>query len=85
MPGRLYIHPDSPATGAQWMKQPVSFHKLKLTNNNLDQHGHVSTNVSYNLQHNSKCHSMCVIPSVPGCELRYGRDHVNDDLSAANK
>ena len=42
MPGRLYIHPDSPASGAHWMKQPVSFHKLKLTNNNLDQNGHVS-------------------------------------------
>lgn len=42
MPSRLYIHPDSPATGAVWMKQVVTFHKLKLTNNNLDQHGHVS-------------------------------------------
>ena len=42
VPGRIYIHPDSPASGAHWMKQPVSFHKLKLTNNNLDQNGHVS-------------------------------------------
>ena len=42
MPGRLYIHPDSPASGAHWMKQSLSFHKLKLTNNNLDQNGHVS-------------------------------------------
>lgn len=41
-PGRLYIHPDSPATGAQWMKQIISFQKLKLTNNNLDQLGYVS-------------------------------------------
>ncbi|KAK3793913.1 hypothetical protein RRG08_033489 [Elysia crispata] len=40
MPGRLYIHPDSPASGGHWMKQPVTFHKLKLTNNNLDQNGH---------------------------------------------
>ena len=45
MPGRLYIHPDSPATGAVWMKQVVTFHKMKLTNNNLDQHGHVSRNL----------------------------------------
>jgi len=43
MPGRLYIHPDSPASGAHWMKQSLSFHKLKLTNNNLDQNGHVRT------------------------------------------
>lgn len=34
MPGnRLYVHPDSPNTGAHWMRQEVSFGKLKLTNN----------------------------------------------------
>ncbi|XP_067397008.1 T-box transcription factor TBX21 [Emydura macquarii macquarii] len=34
MPGnRLYIHPDSPNTGAHWMRQEISFGKLKLTNN----------------------------------------------------
>ncbi|XP_041456967.1 T-box transcription factor TBX5-like isoform X1 [Lytechinus variegatus] len=51
MPSRLYIHPDSPATGAVWMKQVVSFHKLKLTNNNLDQHGHVSNIIILNSMH----------------------------------
>lgn len=30
---RLYVHPDSPNTGAHWMRQEVSFGKLKLTNN----------------------------------------------------
>ncbi|KAL8597201.1 hypothetical protein ACOMHN_022248 [Nucella lapillus] len=45
MPGRLYIHPDSPASGSHWMKQPVAFQKLKLTNNNLDQSGHQSSKV----------------------------------------
>ncbi|XP_049419435.1 T-box transcription factor TBX21 isoform X2 [Epinephelus fuscoguttatus] len=34
MPGnRMYMHPDSPNTGAHWMRQEVSFSKLKLTNN----------------------------------------------------
>ncbi|XP_010864515.1 T-box transcription factor TBX21 [Esox lucius] len=34
MPGnRTYMHPDSPNTGAHWMRQEVSFGKLKLTNN----------------------------------------------------
>ncbi|XP_077358455.1 T-box transcription factor TBX21 [Festucalex cinctus] len=34
MPGnRMYVHPDSPNTGAHWMRQEVSFSKLKLTNN----------------------------------------------------
>ena len=43
LPKRMYIHPDSPATGEQWMNRPgVSFHKLKLTNNIADPHGHVS-------------------------------------------
>lgn len=36
-------HPDSPATGEQWMSRPgISFHKLKLTNNIADSGGHVS-------------------------------------------
>ena len=42
MPGRVYIHPDSPALGEEWMRQVVSFDKVKLTNNELDQQGHVS-------------------------------------------
>ena len=42
MPKRMYIHPDSPATGEQWMQKVVSFHKLKLTNNISDKHGLVS-------------------------------------------
>uniref|UniRef100_A0A6I8PB57 T-box domain-containing protein n=1 Tax=Ornithorhynchus anatinus TaxID=9258 RepID=A0A6I8PB57_ORNAN len=41
LPCRTYVHPDSPAFGSHWMKEPVSFQKLKLTNNTLDQHGHV--------------------------------------------
>uniref|UniRef100_A0A3Q3K232 T-box domain-containing protein n=1 Tax=Monopterus albus TaxID=43700 RepID=A0A3Q3K232_MONAL len=40
-PCRTYFHPDSPALGSHWMKQPISFLKLKLTNNTLDQHGHI--------------------------------------------
>ncbi|XP_061574675.1 T-box transcription factor TBX2b isoform X1 [Cololabis saira] len=43
MPKRMYIHPDSPATGEQWMAKPVAFHKLKLTNNISDKHGFVQT------------------------------------------
>eukprot|EP00095_Tigriopus_kingsejongensis_P010080 maker-scaffold163_size295297-snap-gene-1.22 protein:Tk10080 transcript:maker-scaffold163_size295297-snap-gene-1.22-mRNA-1 annotation:"PREDICTED: optomotor-blind protein-like" len=39
MPKRMYIHPDSPASGEQWMQKIISFHKLKLTNNISDKHG----------------------------------------------
>ena len=42
VPGRVHVHPDSPNTGAHWMKQAVSFDKLKLTNNIMDKNGHVS-------------------------------------------
>ena len=42
LPPRLYVHPDSPFTGEQLHKQMVSFEKVKLTNNELDQQGHVS-------------------------------------------
>ncbi|XP_051951601.1 T-box transcription factor TBX5b [Xyrauchen texanus] len=44
IPGRLYVHPDSPASGAHWMRQLVSFQKLKLTNNHLDPFGHIILN-----------------------------------------
>lgn len=39
---RMYIHPDSPATGEVWMQKPISFHKLKLTNNIVDSLSYVS-------------------------------------------
>ena len=42
MPKRMYVHPDSPLSGEQWMNRTVSFHKLKLTNNISDKHGFVS-------------------------------------------
>ncbi len=44
LPGRMYIHSDSPATGSVWEKQLISFQKLKITNNHLDQLGYVSLN-----------------------------------------
>ena len=38
---RMYIHPASPCTGAQWMEKTISFQKLKLTNNSTDKNGYV--------------------------------------------
>ena len=46
MPKRMYVHPDSPSTGAQWMQKVVSFHKMKLTNNVNDKDGFVSREIS---------------------------------------
>eukprot|EP00118_Oscarella_pearsei_P007382 m.35818 g.35818 ORF g.35818 m.35818 type:complete len:584 (+) comp32186_c0_seq5:92-1843(+) len=50
VPGRLYVHPDSPCTGHQWMRQIVSFQKLKLTNNHMDQFGHIILNSMHKYQ-----------------------------------
>ncbi|XP_051791121.1 T-box transcription factor TBX6 [Erpetoichthys calabaricus] len=41
LPDRIYIHPDSPASGSHWMSRSVSFHRVKLTNNTLDSQGHI--------------------------------------------
>ncbi|KAB0791451.1 hypothetical protein PPYR_03251 [Photinus pyralis] len=49
-PPRIHVHPDSPATGEQWMKQVVSFDKLKLTNNQLDDNGHIILNSMHRYQ-----------------------------------
>ncbi|XP_043830657.1 T-box transcription factor TBX22 isoform X1 [Dromiciops gliroides] len=38
---RLYIHPDSPCSGETWMRQIVSFDRVKLTNNEMDDKGHI--------------------------------------------
>ncbi|XP_013881473.1 T-box transcription factor TBX1 [Austrofundulus limnaeus] len=49
-PSRMHFHPDSPAPGAQWMKQIVSFDTLKLTNNLLDDNGHMILNSMHRYQ-----------------------------------
>ncbi|KAJ8364349.1 hypothetical protein SKAU_G00131800 [Synaphobranchus kaupii] len=41
LPDRVFIHPDSPATGAHWQGRIISFHHAKLTNNTLDTRGHI--------------------------------------------
>ncbi|KAF5298384.1 hypothetical protein FQR65_LT01162 [Abscondita terminalis] len=49
-PCRLYTHPDSPFTGEQLRKQVVSFEKVKLTNNEMDKHGHIVLNSMHRYQ-----------------------------------
>ncbi|CAK8697980.1 unnamed protein product [Clavelina lepadiformis] len=50
LPPRLYMHPDSPLTGAHICKQMCSFEKLKLTNNEMDQNSHVILNSMHKYQ-----------------------------------
>ncbi|XP_063074895.1 T-box transcription factor TBX6 [Engraulis encrasicolus] len=41
LPDRVFIHPDSPATGEHWQNRTISFHRTKLTNNTLDTQGYI--------------------------------------------
>ncbi|CAG2253570.1 T-box transcription factor TBX10-like [Mytilus galloprovincialis] len=65
MPGRIHVHPDSPGKGAQWMKQIVSFDKLKLTNNLLDDNGHIILNSMHKYQ--PRFHVVYVNPKSEDC------------------
>ncbi|XP_007956871.1 T-box transcription factor TBX22 [Orycteropus afer afer] len=38
---RIYVHPDSPCSGETWMRQIISFDRVKLTNNEMDDKGHI--------------------------------------------
>lgn len=49
-PTRLCMHPDAPFTGEQLMKQPLSFEKVKLTNNEMDEQGHIMLNSMHKYQ-----------------------------------
>lgn len=42
-PARLYAHPDSPFSCEALRKQVISFEKVKLTNNEMDKNGQVSS------------------------------------------
>ncbi|KAJ0067406.1 hypothetical protein NL108_005181 [Boleophthalmus pectinirostris] len=50
LPKRMYIHPDSPSTGQQWMNKVINFHKVKLTNNISDKHGFTILNSMHKYQ-----------------------------------
>ncbi|KAK7087862.1 T-box transcription factor TBX2-A-like isoform X2 [Littorina saxatilis] len=68
MPKRLYVHPDSPATGEQWEQKIVSFHKLKLTNNISDKNGYNILNSMHKYQprfHIFRCSDFLRLPYSP--------------------
>ncbi|CAJ0941904.1 unnamed protein product, partial [Mesorhabditis belari] len=65
MPKRMYIHPDSPATGEHWMAKGANFHKLKLTNNMADKHGFTILNSMHKYQprlHVVRCAELIQLP-----------------------
>ncbi|XP_071961862.1 uncharacterized protein [Antedon mediterranea] len=46
----MYMHPDSPNTGEHWMKQDITFNKLKLTNNKGKENGYIVLNSMHKYQ-----------------------------------
>lgn len=48
-PSQVYVHPDSPNFGTHWMKNPIVFSKVKLTNKETSNSQVVSTNAWYRL------------------------------------
>ncbi|GLD59623.1 T-box transcription factor TBX18 isoform X1 [Lates japonicus] len=62
---RPSISPDSPASGETWMRQVVSFDKLKLTNNELDDQGHREDFILTLLEGNKSCHYPATATSAP--------------------
>ncbi|TRY94449.1 hypothetical protein DNTS_011370 [Danionella cerebrum] len=73
LPNRFFIHPDSPAPGEKWMQYPISFHKLKLTNNTLNSSGLVVLHSLHKYQprlHIIQSPDPCS-PHNPGAYLRF--------------
>lgn len=61
---RFYVHPHSPCSGDTWMQQIISFDGLKLTNNEMDDKGHVSVwnPLSWGGDGSVKASSACMLP-----------------------
>uniref|UniRef100_A0AC35TH12 T-box domain-containing protein n=1 Tax=Rhabditophanes sp. KR3021 TaxID=114890 RepID=A0AC35TH12_9BILA len=65
MPKKMYIHPESPATGEHWMNKGANFHKMKLTNNMSDKHGYTILNSMHKYQpriHVVRCNDIVHLP-----------------------
>lgn len=64
VPGQICVHPDSPALGQQWMDSPVSFYKVKLASDSIDQEGCVLLHPMHRYQ--PRLHVIPVDPDSEG-------------------
>ncbi|GAA49123.1 T-box transcription factor TBX1 [Clonorchis sinensis] len=55
---RIHLHMDGLAKGSHWMRQPILFDKLKLTNNSFDQNEHIVLNSMHRFI--PRLHIICV-------------------------
>ncbi|PIO77784.1 T-box [Teladorsagia circumcincta] len=72
---RLYLHPDSPYTGEQLLKQVVSFEKAKLTNNEIDKAGHLILNSMHKYQ--PRIH---IVRRNKGQHLDHNKMNLNEEV-----
>lgn len=80
MPGRIHMHPDSPAKGSHWTKQVISFDKLKLTNNSLDDNGHIILNSMHRYQ--PRFHVVYVPPPSAASSSSINPSHLSSSSSS---
>uniref|UniRef100_A0A8C5ES08 Eomesodermin-like n=1 Tax=Gouania willdenowi TaxID=441366 RepID=A0A8C5ES08_GOUWI len=72
---KMYVHPESPNTGAHWMRQEISFGKLKLTNNK----GANNNNTQCHLATFSHSFQMIVLQSLHKYQPRLHIVEVTED------
>ncbi|XP_027005297.2 uncharacterized protein magl isoform X2 [Tachysurus fulvidraco] len=58
--GQICVHPESPALGQQWMDSTVSFYKVKLSNDSMDQEGCVRLHPMHRY-----LPRLCIVPFDP--------------------
>ncbi|XP_066968706.1 T-box protein VegT-B-like [Macrobrachium rosenbergii] len=69
-----YVHPDSPQKGSKWMNRILSFQRAKLTNNTLDQNGHIILNSMH--KYNPRIVVTTVYDATPGAKWPQFRDFI---------
>ena len=57
---KVYVHPESPNTGAHWMRQEISFGKLKLTNNKGANNNNTQVNYAQDMITKTRHRSLCI-------------------------
>lgn len=61
---KVYVHPESPNTGAHWMRQEISFGKLKLTNNKGANNNNTQVNKITQLKKFSSTPCLCWVEEL---------------------
>ena len=80
----VHTHPDSPASGKQWMKDRVAFKKIKLTNDKSSKKGYVrlhphTQHQTIHIMHPTTQALLACLYSILSCSYlvsRHSSDHI---------